>query len=102
MLTGLITEALSQPALAAVTAGEAWGRYLADTSSPARRIDAAGSGYGAALLGWHALGELPSLTDAAWSRPDGTVTPDTAVVRRMAETRHLSERAYQLLRDMAS
>ncbi|MFH8442048.1 helix-turn-helix transcriptional regulator [Streptomyces sp. NPDC018026] len=40
MLTGLITEALSQPAQAAVGAGEAWGRYLVDTPSPARRIDA--------------------------------------------------------------
>ncbi|WP_181801745.1 helix-turn-helix transcriptional regulator [Streptomyces shenzhenensis] len=39
MLTGLITEALPQPAQAAVTAGEAWGRYLADTPSPAQRIN---------------------------------------------------------------
>lgn len=40
MLTGLVTEALPQPAQAAVKAGEAWGRYLADTPSPARGIDA--------------------------------------------------------------
>ncbi|WP_328558489.1 helix-turn-helix transcriptional regulator [Streptomyces coelicoflavus] len=39
MLTGLITETLPQPAQAAVGAGEAWGRYLVDTPSPARRID---------------------------------------------------------------
>jgi predicted ArsR family transcriptional regulator len=39
MLTGLVTEALPQPAQAAVDAGEAWGRYLADTPSPAQRID---------------------------------------------------------------
>jgi predicted ArsR family transcriptional regulator len=38
MLTGLVTEALPQPAQAAVNAGEAWGRYLAATPSPARRI----------------------------------------------------------------
>ncbi|MEU0597871.1 helix-turn-helix domain-containing protein [Streptomyces sp. NPDC006393] len=39
MLTGLITQALPQPAQAAVDAGEAWGRYLVDTPSPAQRID---------------------------------------------------------------
>lgn len=39
MLTGLITEALPQPARAAVNAGEAWGRYLADTPSPAQHLD---------------------------------------------------------------
>jgi predicted ArsR family transcriptional regulator len=39
MLTGLVTEALPQPAQAAVNAGEAWGRYLADTPSPTQRVD---------------------------------------------------------------
>ncbi|UXY31972.1 helix-turn-helix transcriptional regulator [Streptomyces sp. HUAS TT20] len=39
MLTGLVTEALPQPGQAAVNAGEAWGRYLADTPSPTQRID---------------------------------------------------------------
>ncbi|GAA0630773.1 helix-turn-helix domain-containing protein [Streptomyces thermocarboxydovorans] len=38
MLTGLVTEALPQPAQSAVTAGEAWGRYLADTPPPSRRV----------------------------------------------------------------
>jgi predicted ArsR family transcriptional regulator len=41
MLTGLVTEALPHPAAAAVSAGEEWGRYLADTPSPGQRIDAA-------------------------------------------------------------
>jgi predicted ArsR family transcriptional regulator len=40
MLTGLVTEALPQPAQAAVNAGEAWGRYLAETPSPDQRVDA--------------------------------------------------------------
>ncbi|MFG3203730.1 helix-turn-helix transcriptional regulator [Streptomyces sp. NPDC048192] len=40
MLTGLVSETLPHPAQAAVDAGEAWGRYLADTPSPGRRIDA--------------------------------------------------------------
>ncbi|MDP9612538.1 MULTISPECIES: helix-turn-helix transcriptional regulator [Streptomyces] len=39
MLTGLLTEALPHPSQAAVGAGEAWGRYLADTPSPVQRID---------------------------------------------------------------
>ncbi|MGW4560850.1 helix-turn-helix transcriptional regulator [Streptomyces sp. NPDC004561] len=39
MLTGLVTESLPQPAQAAVRAGEAWGRYLAETPAPSRRID---------------------------------------------------------------
>src|SRR5690606_13027187 len=39
MLTGLVTEALPRPAQAAVDAGEAWGRYLADTPSPTQRVD---------------------------------------------------------------
>jgi len=39
MLTGLISQTLPQPAQAAVDAGEAWGRYLADTPSPAKQID---------------------------------------------------------------
>ncbi|GAA1422493.1 helix-turn-helix domain-containing protein [Streptomyces thermospinosisporus] len=38
MLTGLVTEALPQPAQSAVAAGEAWGRYLADTPPPSRRV----------------------------------------------------------------
>jgi predicted ArsR family transcriptional regulator len=40
MLTGLVTQALPQPSQAAVDAGEAWGRYLAETPSPDQRIDA--------------------------------------------------------------
>jgi predicted ArsR family transcriptional regulator len=41
MLTGLVADAVPHPAAAAVAAGEAWGRYLADTPSPGRRVDAA-------------------------------------------------------------
>lgn len=39
MLTGLVTQALPHPAQAAVDAGEAWGRYLAETPAPDQRID---------------------------------------------------------------
>jgi predicted ArsR family transcriptional regulator len=40
MLTALVAESVPQPAEAAVHAGEAWGRYLADTPSPAQHLDA--------------------------------------------------------------
>lgn len=41
MLTGLIAETLPEPGRAAETAGEAWGRYLAERPSPSQRVDAA-------------------------------------------------------------
>ena len=40
MLTGLATETLEHPAQAAAATGEAWGRYLADTPSPAQHLTA--------------------------------------------------------------
>ncbi|MFJ6070866.1 helix-turn-helix transcriptional regulator [Streptomyces sp. NPDC093065] len=40
MLTGLAAESLEHPAQAAATTGEAWGRYLADTPSPAQHVTA--------------------------------------------------------------
>ncbi|MCX4705924.1 gluconokinase [Streptomyces sp. NBC_01373] len=63
--------------------------------------DAAGSGFGAALLARHAFGALPSLTSPVpAARAHRTVTPDPAAARRLAETRALSEQLYQLLRGM--
>ena len=60
--------------------------------------DAAGSGFGAALLARHALGALPSLTaPVPGARAHRTVTPDPTAARRLAETRGLSEQLYQLL-----
>lgn len=40
MLTGLVAETLPEPGRAAETAGEAWGRYLAEKPAPSQRIDA--------------------------------------------------------------
>jgi predicted ArsR family transcriptional regulator len=40
MLTGIVIARLPQPAQAAVEAGEAWGRYLADRPAPLQRVDA--------------------------------------------------------------
>jgi predicted ArsR family transcriptional regulator len=41
MLTCLVADALPAPDQAAVTAGEVWGRYLADRPAPSQRVDAA-------------------------------------------------------------
>jgi predicted ArsR family transcriptional regulator len=40
MLTSLVADALPQPDQAAVMAGEAWGRYLAERPAPSQRVDA--------------------------------------------------------------
>jgi gluconokinase len=63
--------------------------------------DAEGSGMGAALLGWRALGALPSLTDAAGLvTPTRRVYPDESAVRRLATARPMIERAHDVLRDI--
>jgi predicted ArsR family transcriptional regulator len=41
MLTSLVADSLPEPGRAAETAGEAWGRYLAERPAPSQRIDAA-------------------------------------------------------------
>jgi gluconokinase len=66
---------------------------------------AAGSGYGAALLGWRALGALPSLDlrpfpGADPGEPGRTVRPDPHAARRMRQTRPLVERAHLALREL--
>jgi gluconokinase len=64
--------------------------------------DSAGSGYGAGLLAWHVLGVLPTLADAAdLPRPYRAVQPDPLAAKKLTATRHLTERAYQLARDLA-
>jgi gluconokinase len=60
-----------------------------------------GSGVGAALLGWRALGELPSLDAAAdLVTPVDTVAPDEFASRRMARNRPALERIYDALRTL--
>ncbi|MFJ8467522.1 gluconokinase [Streptomyces swartbergensis] len=64
--------------------------------------DTAGSGFGAALLGWRALGAvsgLSALPAGVWSRPHRTVLPDPTAARRMAEARPRVERLYAVLRE---
>ena len=41
MLTGLVTETLPEPGAAALKAGEAWGRYLAERPAPGQEVDSA-------------------------------------------------------------
>lgn len=57
-----------------------------------------GSGLGAVLLGWRALGQLDSLQEAAeMVHPDRTVSPDRDAARLMAERRPLIERLHLAL-----
>ncbi len=80
-----------------------WGQVVAAALNRplAMTAEAAGSGLGAALLGWRALGDLPTLTAAAdLITPTHTVTPDPDLARSMARRRPLVERAHTALRDL--
>lgn len=60
-----------------------------------------GSGLGAVLLGWRALGALDSLDEAAsLVRPTRTVPPDRDAARLMAQRRPRIERVHEALRDL--
>lgn len=60
-----------------------------------------GSGLGAVLLGWHALGELPSLASAAeLVRPGRSVAPDPAAAALLARRRPLVETLRDALREL--
>ncbi|MDR7301765.1 gluconokinase [Haloactinomyces albus] len=59
-----------------------------------------GSGLGAVLLGWRALGELDSLEEAAsLVRPTRTVPPNRDAARLMAQRRPRIEKIHAALRD---
>lgn len=63
--------------------------------------DSEGSAVGVALLGWRALGELSSLTEAAaLVVPTRTITPDPDAVAFYARRRPLVQRAYLALKDL--
>ncbi|WP_086665411.1 gluconokinase [Lentzea kentuckyensis] len=65
--------------------------------------DSAGSGFGAALLAWHALGVLPSLAAAAQlPRTRRTVWPDSVAAARMAAVRPLIEQIHEVATDLAA
>ncbi|KAA2262225.1 gluconokinase [Solihabitans fulvus] len=65
--------------------------------------DSEGSGVGAALLGWRALGVLDSLAEVAeLVTPTRVIVPDPAAVTTLARTRPLVERAYHALRELSA
>jgi gluconokinase len=67
--------------------------------------DTAGSGFGAALLGWRALGAVPDLSAlpaGVRSRPHRNVLPDPVAARRMADARPQVERLYTVLRELSA
>lgn len=100
----LVAEAV--PALTEVRAtggafrSQVWGQVLAAALDRELRVtaDEGGSGLGAVLLGWRALGELGSLADVAdLITPTDTVSPDPALARRLAENRPLVTQAHDAL-----
>jgi len=83
----------------------AWTASLtAALGEPVQVVDATdGSGLGAALLGWRALGAFDSLTAAAAVVPAGpAIVPNPAAVARLAALRPLADRAHEALREIAA
>ncbi|GAA3460286.1 gluconokinase [Saccharothrix longispora] len=63
--------------------------------------DSEGSGVGAALVAWRALGEFPDLTVAAeLVKPVKTISPDPGAVRHYAAARPGIERLYRALAEL--
>jgi gluconokinase len=63
--------------------------------------DTAGSGFGAALLGWRALGGLASLADAAdLGGPSVTVRPDPVAAQWMADARPGVDEIFRIVRSL--
>ncbi len=61
----------------------------------------AGSGLGAVLLGWRALGALDSLDEASsLVTPRETVSPDREAARLLAERRHSVEELARIVREL--
>ncbi|WP_253768327.1 gluconokinase [Goodfellowiella coeruleoviolacea] len=81
-----------------------WAKVLAAALDQRLELaeDSEGSGVGAALLAWRALGELSSLRQAAdLVVPTEVITPDAEAAAHLAKTRPLVERAYHALSDLA-
>ncbi|HEX4220999.1 MAG TPA: FGGY-family carbohydrate kinase, partial [Pseudonocardiaceae bacterium] len=82
-----------------------WGKVIAAALNRplAMTTDAGGSGLGAALLGWRAIGELASLAEAAdLITPADTIHPDPTLARSLARRRPLVTRAHNALRDIVT
>ncbi|MCG3753534.1 metalloregulator ArsR/SmtB family transcription factor [Amycolatopsis sp. Poz14] len=70
MLTGLIAENVADPGKAAESAGEAWGRYLADRPPPTHRVDEA-----------EGIRRLSTVLSDAGFAPDPSGSPEQPVIR---------------------
>jgi len=82
----------------------AWAASLAAAlGKPLQVVEAAGgSGLGAALLGWRALGRVTDLAAAAALLSTGdTVVPDPDAVRRLAALCPLADRAHREVQELA-
>ncbi len=82
---------------------ELWAAVLASALGMKLELadDSEGSGVGAALIAWRALGAIPSLTTAATLIvPTKTIIPDPTAVEHYARTRPLVERVYHALHDL--
>jgi gluconokinase len=80
-----------------------WGEAIAAALNTELELaeGSAGSGLGAVLLGWRALGVLPSLEDAATLvRSERRVSPDADAARLMEQRRPLVEQLHRTLRDL--
>lgn len=70
MLTSLVSDTLPEPGNAAQTAGEAWGRYLAERPAPSQRVDAA-----------EGIRRLSTVLANAGFAPDTVDDPDRPVIQ---------------------
>ncbi|NKQ52441.1 helix-turn-helix domain-containing protein [Amycolatopsis sp. K13G38] len=70
MLTSLVADTMPEPGKAAETAGEAWGRYLAERPAPSQRVDAA-----------EAVRRLSTVLADAGFAPDEVADADRPVIR---------------------
>lgn len=80
-----------------------WGHVIASALDRdlALTEDRGGSGLGAALLAWRALGDLKSLAEAAdLITTTGTIHPDPTLAARLSRRRPLVERAHDALSDL--
>ncbi|NUT93210.1 MAG: gluconokinase [Saccharothrix sp.] len=83
--------------------GDLWATVLAATLALPLEIaeDSEGSGVGAALLAWHALGALPDLTEASrLIRPTKRIAADPEAVEHYARTRPLVAALYRALHEL--
>jgi predicted ArsR family transcriptional regulator len=92
MLTGLVVGSLPHPERAAIEAGEAWGRYLADRPAPLEQIDSA-EGMRRLVKVLESVGFAPEVTcaDPDTAAADAGTTPVTVIRVRHCPFREIAE-----------